>query len=168
MINQTSAKLLHELELGLERLKAQQQDPLERLVQSLKQVNDSLEKLRTLVQLHSFSDKESEILFFKCTKPAFYCHKIYCTEMYTIETGLPFGDIDKQLSFLEGELTYIERYFKKYAFQYQYFKLDANDLDNLYFLRGVEAQSIILPNAKQSDQLFTTNCDYLFAKFKAF
>src|SRR5690606_4887243 len=104
-------------ELGLERLKAQQQDPLERLVQSLKQVNDSLEKLRTLVKLHSFGDKESEILFFKYTKPAFSCHKIYCTEMYTIETGLPFGDIDKQLCFLEGELTYIERYFKKYAFQ---------------------------------------------------
>src|SRR5690606_9607449 len=95
MIDQTSAKLLRELELGLERLKAQQQDPLERLVQSLKQVNDSLERLRTLVQLHSFSDKESEILFFKYTKPAFYCHKIYCTEIYTIEIGLPFGDMDK-------------------------------------------------------------------------
>lgn len=168
MIEQTSAKLLRELELSLNRLKVQEQEPLEKLVQSLKQVKDSIEKLRSIVELHPFRDKDSEINFFKYTKPAFFCHQIYCAEMYTIETGLPFGDIDKQLLFLEGELMYIERYFKKYAFQYQYYKLDAKDLDTLYFLRGIEVQSIILPNASQSDELFSTSCDYLFAKFKAF
>ncbi len=168
MIEQTSAKLLHELELGLERLKAQEQDPLDKLSQSLKQVRDALIKLRKLVELHPFKQKENEIHFFKYTKPAFYCHQIYCTEMYTIETGLPFGEVDKQLEFLEGELTYIDRYFKKYAFQYQYYRLDAGDLDSLYFIRGVEVQSILLPNVPEPDRQFSTSCDYLFSKFKAF
>lgn len=168
MIEQTSAKLLRELELGLERLSTQEHDPLEKLVQSLKLVKDALDKLKKIIQLHPFQDKKNEITFFKYTKPSFYCHQVYCTEMYTIETGLPFGDIDKQLLFLEGELTYIERYFKKYAFQYQYYKLDANDLDSLYFIRAVKVESILLPNVPEPDQVFSTSCDYLFAKFRAF
>jgi len=168
MIQEMSSKLLQELELGLERFTAQVSDPLERLVQSLKLIRDSLHKLKQLMETYPFDTKEEEIYFFKCIKPAFYCHQIYCTEMYTIETGFPFGDVGKQLVFLESELTYLDRYFKKHAFLYQYYKLGAGDLDSLYFVRGVAVQTILLPNVPELDPAFSTSCDYLFSKFKAF
>jgi len=168
MIKETSVRLLRELELGLERLLVQVNDPLERLVQSLKLVQDALKKLKQLFLSNPFPSPDLEAYFFKYIKPAFYCWKIYSTEMYTIETGLPFGDTEKQISFLEDELTYIERYLKKYNFQYEYYKLNGSDLDGLYFIRGVEVQSILLPNIPDLDKEFSTSCDYLFSKFKAF
>ncbi|MET3115376.1 hypothetical protein AAKU52_003125 [Pedobacter sp. CG_S7] len=166
MLQEMSSKLLQELELGLERFTAQVSDPLERLVQSLKLIRDSLHKLKQLMETYPFDTNEEEIYFFKCIKPAFYCHQIYCTEMYTIETGFPFGDVSKQLVFLEGELTYLDRYFKKHAFLYQYYKLGASDLDSLYFVRGIVTQTILLPNIPELDPAFSTSCDHLFSKFK--
>jgi hypothetical protein len=168
MIKETSAKLLRELELALDRLTAQERDPLERLVQSLKLVREALQKLKQVVLQNPFNEAFPEAYFFKYIKPAFYCQQIYCTEMYTIETGLPFGDSIKQVSFLESEVSYLDRYLNKYAFLYQYFKLDAKDLDNLYFVRGVSVQSILLPQVPEPDPNFSTSCDYLFSKFRAY
>jgi len=168
MIKDMSAKLRRELELGLDRLTAQVNDPLERLVQSLKLVRDCLNRLKQLIGVYPFATKADEIYFFKYIKPAFYCHQIYCTEIYTVETGLPFGDVAKQLQFLGDELTYVERYFKKYAFLYQYYKLNADELDNLYFIRGGLAQTVLLPNVPELDPAFSTSCDYLFSKFRAY
>ncbi|NRF37409.1 RteC domain-containing protein [Pedobacter sp. LMG 31643] len=73
---------------------------------------------------------------------------IYLAEMYTMETGIPFGDREKQVTFLTEELAYLERYFKKYALHYQYFILGADDLDHLFFLRGKLSTSIIIPNGR--------------------
>jgi hypothetical protein len=168
MIKELSSKLLHELELGLDRVTTQVSNPLEKSLQSLKLIRDALKKLKQLILEYPIDDEQAEILLFKYIKPSFYCHQIYCTEMYTIETDLPFGDVSKQLLFLEEELSYVERFFKKYAFLYQYYKLDANDMDSLYFVRGKEAQTVLLPNVPELDPNFSTGCGYLFSKFKAF
>lgn len=168
MIQEISTRLLKQLEDDLEQTSFQIKDPFQRWTTALKLTRDALKKLRLHVSQHTFKDKSEEISVFKHIKPSFYQWNIYYTELYTIETNLPGDDAEKQLAALELELQYIDRFFRQNAFLYQYYKLNADELDNLYFIRGAEAQSVLLPNVPDLDPEFSTSCDYLFSKFRAF
>jgi len=168
MIRQTIETLEREMQLDLNRISAQVDEPLERLSQSLTLVQGALHKLKQHILDHGFHDPLEEIFFFKKVKPAFYCHMIYATEIYTIETGLPLADKQKERIFIEDELKYLDRYLNKYAFQYHYYKFNATELDLLYFTRNIKGQSLLVPNVPDLDPDFSTACDYLFSKFKAF
>lgn len=168
MIQEISNRLLSQLEKDLEQACFQFKDPFQRWTASLKLIRDALKKLKVHVDQHPFKDKTEEIPIFKYIKPAFYHWNIYYTELYEIETNLPKDDADKQIAALELELHYIARFFRQYAFLYQYYKLNADELDNIYFVRGAEPQNILLPNIPDLDPEFSTSCDYLFSKFKAF
>lgn len=168
MNQELSTRLLKQLEQDLEQQSFQIKDPLEKLIASLNAIRQALDKLKSFLKDKPFKTDEEQIKFFKYTKPAFYQWQIYYTELYTIETGLPFGDAEKQVAFLDQELYYIERFFQQYAFIYQYYKLNANELDSLYFMRGGQVQSVLLPNVPDLNPEFSTSCDYLFSKFKAF
>lgn len=167
MIQEISTRLLKQLEEDLEQACFQIKDPFQRWTATLRITREALKRLRTHVNDLQFKDKAEEIPIFKYIKPSFYQWQIYYTELYNIETNLPHGDAEKQAAFLEQELRYIERFFRQYAFLYQYFKLNANELDSLYFIRGAEVQSILLPEVPDLDPDFSTSCDYLFSKFKA-
>ncbi|WP_448104053.1 hypothetical protein [Pedobacter panaciterrae] len=93
MLKQRSARMLAELEKELGRMEVQVADPLDRLVQGLKLVREALAKLKTLVVSAPFENEAAEIYFFKRIRPAFYWHLIYATEMYTIETGIPYINV---------------------------------------------------------------------------
>ena len=167
MIQEISTRLLKQLEEDLEQTCFQIKDPFQRWTATLKITREALKRLRAHVNDLKFKDKSEEIPIFKYIKPSFYQWQIYYTELYNIETNLPHGDAEKQAGFLEQELLYIERFFRQYAFLYQYYKLNATELDNLYFIRGAEVQSILLPEVPDLDPEFSTSCDYLFSKFKA-
>jgi hypothetical protein len=168
MIQEISSRLLKQLEDDLEQTCFQIKDPFQRWATSLKLIRDALKKLKSHVDQHSFKDKAEEIPIFKYIKPSFYQWNIYYTELYEIETNLPKDDVEKQILFLELELQYIGRFFRQHVFLYQYYKMNADELDNLYFVRGAEVQSVLLPNVPDLDPGFSTSCDYLFSKFKAF
>jgi hypothetical protein len=140
MIQEISTRLLSQLENDLEKTYFQTKDPFQRWTSSLKLIRDALKKLKVHFDDHSFKDKTEEIPFFKYIKPAFYHWNIYYTELYEIESNLPKGDVSKQMEFLELELQYIARFFRQYAFLYQYYKLNAEELDNIYFIRGAESR----------------------------
>ncbi|EHQ24676.1 RteC domain-containing protein [Mucilaginibacter paludis] len=168
MLQEQNSRLLRQLEQDLEQVYCQSNEPLQRLTSALKLIRQALNKLKEDVNVHPFKDKQDQVNFFKYTKPSFYQWQIYYTELYTIETGFPFGNADKQLDYLAQELHYIERFFQQYAFLYQYYKLDADELDNLYFIRGEEIQSVLLPAVPEVNPGFATSGDYLFSKFMAF
>ncbi|MDR6941370.1 RteC domain-containing protein [Mucilaginibacter pocheonensis] len=168
MIQEISSRLLKQLEGDLEQTCFQIKDPFQRWTTALKLIRDAIKKLKTHVNEHPFKDKTEEIPIFKYIKPSFYQWNIYYTELYEIETNLPKDDAEKQIAALELELHYINRFFRQYAFLHQYYKLNADDLDNIYFIRGAEPQNILLPNIPDLDPEFSTSCDYLFSKFKAF
>jgi hypothetical protein len=168
MIQEISDRLLRQLENDLEQACSQVNDPLQRFTTALKFIREALKRLRVHVNDLKFKDKAEEIPIFKTIKPSFYQWQIYYAELYNIEINLPFGDAEKQAAFLEEELGYIERFFRQYAFLYQYFRLNATELDSLYFVRGAEVQSILLPEVPDLDPGFSTSCDYLFSKFRAF
>jgi hypothetical protein len=168
MFREISDRLLRQLEDDLEKAYFQAKDPFQRWTTSLKLIRDALKKLKIHFDDHPFKDKTEEIRFFKYVKPGFYHWNIYYTELYEIESNLPKGEVSKQLEFLELELQFIARFFRQYAFLYQYYKLDAEELDAIYFIRGAEPQNILLPNIPELDPGFSTSCDYLFSKFKAY
>lgn len=168
MIQELSNRLLQQLEKELEEVSSQNSDPLEKLNSSLKPIRLALNKLRKFIADNPFKDEVEEIKFFKYIKPDFYCWQLYHIELYTIETGIPFGDTEKQYGYFVQELFIIERFFLQYQFHYQYYKLNADELDNLYFVRGVQVQSILMPNVPDLEANFSTGSDYLFSKMKAF
>jgi len=168
MLQEHLLRLQRQLEQDLEQLAFQSNEPLNKLTGALKLVRASLEKLKQDVFSHPFTNKHEEIHFFKTVKPAFYQWQIFYTELYTIETGFPFGDVQRQLKYLFQELHYVERFFQQHAFLYQYFKLNADELDNLYFIRGSAIPSVLLLPIPDVDPGFATSGDYLFSKFKAF
>ena len=168
MIQELSSRLLKQLEQELEQIACKSNDPLEKLTSVLKPIRQALQKLKSHLNEHPFASKQDEIKFFKYIKPDFYCWQIYYTELYTIETDMPYSDVSKQTVYLEQELRYIERFFHQYQFHYQYYRLNADELDSLYFVRGVEVQSVLLPNVPDVDPSFSTSSDYLFSKIKAF
>lgn len=168
MLQEQVSRLQQQLEQDLEQLSFRSSQPLDRLTSALKLIRQALAKLKQDIEAHPFKHAHEQIAFFKYIKPSFYQWQIYYTELYTIETGFPLGDTEKQIAYLTQELNYIERFFQQYAFLYQYFKLDANELDNLYFIRGEEIQSVLLPNVPDVNPGFATSGDYLFSKFMAF
>jgi RteC protein len=168
MIQKFSEKLYQKLERELEQIAIEVSDPLLKMKTALKPIAFALKQLRNFLNENPFSAKEDEIRFFKYIKPNFYCWQIYFTELYTIESRIPLGETKAQLEHFRKELLYIERFFSQYQFHYQYYKLNANELDDLYFIRGVEIQSVLLPELPDPDPNFSTNSDYLFAKMKAY
>jgi len=168
MLQEHVSRLQRQLVADLEQLSFSSNQPLEKLTSALRLIRQSLNKLKEDMEAHPFKSAQEQIDFFKYVKPSLYQWQIYYTELYTIETGFPLGDTEKQIAYLAQELRYIERFFQQYAFLYQYFKLDANELDNLYFIRGEEIQSVLIPNVPDVNPGFATSGDYLFSKFMAF
>ncbi|HTK21057.1 MAG TPA: RteC domain-containing protein [Mucilaginibacter sp.] len=168
MLQEHVSRLQRQLVTDLEQLSFSSNQPLEKLTSALRLIRQSLNRLKEDMEVHPFKDAQEQIDFFKYVKPSFYQWQIYYTELYTIETGFPIGDAEKQIAYLAQELRYIERFFQQYAFLYQYFKLDANELDNLYFIRGEDIQSVLIPNVPELNPGFATSGDYLFSKFMAF
>ncbi|HEY0054908.1 MAG TPA: RteC domain-containing protein [Pedobacter sp.] len=161
-------RLQEQLEQELESLGYEVSDPMFKFRASLKIITEALKKLRSFLDDNPFSNHEEEIQFFKVTKPNIYRWKIFYSELFTIEDNMPLRDVDKQIDYLEQELHFIVRFFHQYQFQYQYHKLNADELDAIYFVRGVELQSVLLPNVPELDPAFSTSCDYLFSKIKAY
>jgi len=167
MIRELSLRLQEQLELDLESLSYQQSNPLAKFNSSISLIRDALKKLKVYFDDHP-CNKQEEIYFFKYIKPDIYRWKIYHSELYMIESNLPVGGADEQINYLKQEHYHIERFFLQYQFQYQYYRLNADELDNLYFVRGVQLQSTLLPNVPELDPSFSTSCDYLFSKIKAY
>lgn len=168
MLKQQVARLQMQMEQDLEQLSFQSIQPLKKLISAIKLIRFSLSKLKDDVETYPFKDEPEEIEFFKHVKPSFFQWQIYYTELYTIETGFPLSDREKQIAYLAQEMSYIDRFFQQYAFLYQYYKLDADELDHLYFSRGVDSQSVLFPNIPELNPGFATSGDYLFSKFMAF
>ena len=142
--------------------------PVRKLSTILNCTNEALVKLKTYLNEHKFSDQQSEIYFFKSQKPKFVCEQIYAKELYTIETSKPLGDEAILKSFYEQELKFIKRFFIQNQFLYQYYLLDASELDHLFFVRGARPSDLLVPETPDLDPIFSTSVDYMFSKFIAY
>ncbi|MFN0293475.1 RteC domain-containing protein [Pedobacter helvus] len=168
MIEQLAKRWLGELEQEMEELLDTRYEGVERLRKATILVERTLKKLRQQVQEKGFSSQDDEIYFFKHLKPKGYHWKIYFLELYTMECGRPQIGVIEQKEWLDREMAYVDRFFEQHHFFYEYYRLDSTELDSLYFLRGADKGSLLLPEVPELNPAFGTEGDYLFAKFMAF
>lgn len=161
-------KLLVQLTDGLAGIAGQKLTAVQRLSAALQLIRSMLLLLREQVLAHPFEGKAAELHFFKQVKPLFISARIFELERYNLEQGLPIGSREKVLAFYERELEIIRRFFLQYAFMYQYYRSGAVEMDELYFLRGVEVPAVLVPEFGEPDPGFSTCGDYLFGKFRAY
>ncbi len=168
MLNAYYDEVYNELESQLEIIGQDEKEPKKKMNLLLSFISQALKKLKSYVLEHPFLDKTEEIHFLKKIKPRFSCLHIYYLERYNIETNVPAGDAESLKSFYRDELKALVRFFQHISFQYQYYRLGATELDTLYFLRGTDVQSVLMPEIHELDPDFATSCDYLFSKIKAY
>jgi hypothetical protein len=142
--------------------------PVKKLSGALNSITLALEELRAYVLAHPFTNAAEEIHFFKYEKPRFFANQIFLLEQFTIENQKPLEDKELQRTYYQNELKFVLRFFEQYKFQYGYFEMAATELDDKYFLRNAGPISMIMPVLPDRDPEFSTNADYLFAKFIAY
>lgn len=166
----------------IKKLSVQLQAQLQKEMEKTDQIELSLEKLKTglasvqqiLVALRigtletGFSSTDEEVHFFKYEKPPIYAWLIFITERYAIEINFPRGKKEEQIAYLNQQILYINRFFRQNEFLYQYYRLDANELDGQYFIRGKNAVVLGFSEVPEIDREFGTPADYLFSKFIAY
>jgi len=163
-----SEQLLRQLEEEITQIAAAESDAAKKLKLILAAVRSALDQLQTHLGKHPFKDAQEEIGFFKRVKPRFDALRIYYLEKYDIEVSMPVGDTETLKTFYREEVRTVQRFFRHVYFYYQYYRLGATELDALYFIRGAEASSVLLPDLPDPDSGFSTACGYLFAKMMAY
>jgi hypothetical protein len=161
-------KWLREMEAELILLDDVETNPVERLRYSMPLITRFIADLKKLVMEKGFASTEAEIYFFKNIKPYFYAHQIYEILYYNLQMQKPAGTVDMIKAFYEAELLQVFREFRINAFPYAYYKTNATELDQVYFIRDAQAKDI--PVLELIDPLsgFSTAMDYSFAKFIAY
>lgn len=168
MLEKISEKLYQKLEDEIKLINENETEPFKILSEILKGVRTALKDLRDYVLKNPFVDEAQQIRFFKHIKPKFYSLRIYYLECYGIQTSVPVGDLETVKCFYQDELKTIQHFFQRISFHYQYYRLGATELDNLYFVLGKEVQSVLIPEIPEPDAEFSTSQDYLFSKIRAY
>lgn len=156
-----------ELENKLNLIAEKENLPLKKMASSLTLIRSVLQELREKVLAADFADIALEIKFFKVVKPRFYSLQILETELYHLENCRKAATLEELKAYYAEELRAISRFLNQYAFQYEYYRMQANELDSLCFVRGAALQSMLVTDLPDNDPEFTAAWDYLFAKFRA-
>jgi hypothetical protein len=168
MVLEKLSKRLHcQLEAQMEEISSIT-DSLEKLRTSLGYVQKALAEIKIALNQNGFVDEEEEIWFFKYGKPRIYSWLIFVTERYAIENSLPMVGKELQISHFNSQLVFIDRFFRQNEFLYQYYRLDARELDDRYFKRGEQHVVMGFYEVPEVDPSFSTVADYLFSKFMGY
>lgn len=144
-------------------------NPLERLIYVLKNIDDSIAGIREFLKGYTFITSQEEIEFFKYVKPEILSYRIEEGLRYNLTVNKPIGTTDIQLIYFEEELKALHSFFRMNAFYYQYYRNKFSELDSVFFLRNsgpltVPIADIIVPPEAE----FSTPMSYLFSKFIAY
>jgi hypothetical protein len=143
--------------------------PIKRLAGKLQVINKALAELKQFVQDNPFADQQEEINFFKYEKPMFVCELLTAHYMFTIETQRRQFNAEVLIrNYYEQELKVIKHHLQQQQFLYQYYLLEASELDSMLFVRGTEASGGLLPETPDLDPAYSTKADYLFALFMSY
>ena len=168
MLAKMSEELYNQLNEQINQIVEVEIDTFKLLSEILKVVREALKKLKEYILDHPFKDDDEQIWFFKCVKPKFYSLRLFYLERYDLQTAIPSGNPKQIKQFYHDELATIMRFFQRNAFIYQYYRRGATELDRIYFVRGVDVKSVLIPDIPEQDCDFSTTQDYLFSKIKAY
>jgi hypothetical protein len=165
MIRKMSEELLKKLGRELEEFI--NHSPVERMKSEMGVIREAVAVLKEKVVTSGFTSVEEEIAFFKHVKPKFYAQLIFSAEWYSYELGRPLVKGKLMDSYYIKQLDYISRFFRQHEFMYQYYRMGADELDGMYFVRGEKPAGLVGADLPAMDATFSTIGDYLFSKFIA-
>lgn len=168
MIRKLSADLYQQMKADLEDLNNSTLPKNQILKDAILIVQKYLAQLKALVDANPFKCEEEEIWFFKTEKPRFYRWLIFYTELFAIDNTKPIRGEKALKEHYDDQMRYINRFFRLHEFHYQYFRLDSEELDRLYFLRGSTSSKLEMSLVPRVDPSFGTGHEYLFSSFKAY
>lgn len=161
-------KLYDELREDLAFYEELGEPPANRLSGALVSIRAMMIRLKVLVMTEGFRSPEAEISFFKNEKPLFVAEQVYLTEYTVILLGKPMSGSGLVEGYYLDELKRVQTFINRFGFLYQCYKMDARDLDSVLFLRGSGPSGMLLPEPPEADPHFSTNGDFLWAKFIAY
>lgn len=159
---------LAELQAEIALLDGEVISPIERLRHTLPLIASIVNDIKAEVMKDGFESPEREIHFFKVVKPGYYALQLFEIEWYHVSINKPVGTTQMLKAFYEEELLTLLRFFRNHAFYYQYYRLQATDLDEKFFLRDSRHGDIPVLDVIDPLPGFSTALDYLFAKFIAY
>lgn len=167
-MNEPIKKLYQELQDDLAFYDEMGVPTANRLSGALTSIRAMMIRLKVLVMTAGFESDEAEITFFKKEKPLFVAEQIYLTEYTLILLGKPMPGSGLAEAYYLEELKRVQLFMNRFGFLYQCYKMDAKDLDSVLFLRGAGPSGMLLPETPDADPQFSTNGDFLWAKFIAY
>ncbi|MGB3108274.1 RteC domain-containing protein [Sphingobacterium siyangense] len=150
----------------LDEINGSLRDSIKNLGESLLLIKSTVTSLRQYIRNHPFINDQQEISFFKYTKPRFAAWQIYCVELNNIISSVPIGTDEMIKEYYENELSIIDRFFKVYAFYYQYYLKNEISNDQRFFLRRKASPFPPCSELMANDPDFSTELDHLFSLFK--
>jgi len=168
MRKNTFKVLFRDLRGRLKVIVASEVPLVEKFREVLAEVAAFLKQVRDQVTLVGFDSVLDEVYFFKFEKPEFYALQIYHVSLFGLLNGRPVGVPELLRAYYLDELRFIDRFFKQYAFLYEYYRSGFTEMDELLFVRGAEVGFPLLQEMPVLDMKFGTAGDYFFAKFMAY
>jgi len=105
---------------------------------------NTVARLQDYISGYSFKDRQEEILFYKKTEPSIHAHLIYYLRIYRIEKRKPIGGIKVLKAFFEEELNRIYLFFRENESFYQYYRENANYMDESYYLQEADTPDLAI------------------------
>lgn len=168
MLTHEIEKLYSRMLEQLEGINGSLKDSVQNLTESLFCIALAMNALKNLVSQNPFGSPAEEITFFKYTKPRFYCWYIYTVELHNILSAVPVGTDQMVRNYFMDELGMVNRCFNIYSFAYQYYLKDETSKDEDFFLCRNKSPFPAGQELVSPDVDFSTNQDYIFAKFRAY
>jgi hypothetical protein len=129
-------EIVKKLEGKLDILEIEIEDVLVKAEKGIKFTKQALKDVRDLVTDCEFETVQSEISFFKKTKPRLLSKLIYYVKLFNIESKRPRSSSKSQIKYLNKHIDRLQNYFNDNLEFYQYYRRNATSLDEQYFLRG--------------------------------
>lgn len=110
-----------ELENKLSLIALEEARPLQKMTACLSVIRKVLVEVREKALATGFIDQAAEVQFFKVVKPRFFSLQVLETELYHLENVKKATSILELQEYYREELRCIGRFFRQYAFQYEYY-----------------------------------------------
>jgi hypothetical protein len=140
--------------------------PVEQYRDSILICKKAMTKMKRFVSGHAFENTAEEILFFKEIKPLFYSKYIYFINVYNFLMQLPPGGEEAVRTYINFNLTDLQRFFDVNKAFYQYYRSGSSQMDEVYFTRGGFDVQMELEDFEEDEQ-YSTSHDYKLSKIIA-
>ncbi len=160
-------KLYNDLQEDLELYAEMGIIPMNKLTGAMQSIRDAVQKLKAYIIEHPFETEADEIEFFKTIKPKFVSEQVFLIDQAMVLMHRPPLTDPMLADYFQAELNKVHEYLGEHRYWYQYYLMDAAELDTKLFVGGAGPMDSLLPVLTDPGPEFSTNGDFLWAKFIA-